>query len=145
MLIAPGNPLQIRDLSDLTRADVNFINRKRGSGTRLWLDQQLGQLGIKPSQIQGYTNEVSTHSQVADVISQGKTDVGLAVLAAAQKFGLDFIPLFEERFDLVIPEENFHSKLLLPALEQLHTGEFRNAVQGLGGYDPQETGNIIRV
>lgn len=140
LLVPPGNPQQIRSLEDLGRDDLTFINRKTGSGTRLWLDQQLGALGVESTQIQGYTQEVSTHSQVAEAVLQGEADLGLAVLAAARQYNLDFIPLFEERFDLVIPEEHYQSALLLPALEYLHTAEFRSAVQGLGGYDPLETG-----
>jgi molybdate-binding protein/biotin operon repressor len=140
LLVAPGNPRQIRGLEELGREDLTFINRKTGSGTRLWLDQQLGALGVEPAQIRGYNQEVSTHSEVAEAVLQGEADFGVGVLAAARQFNLDFIPLFEERFDLVIPEEHYQSVLLLPALEYLHTAQFRSAVQGLGGYDPQETG-----
>jgi putative molybdopterin biosynthesis protein len=140
LLVVPGNPRQIQGLEDLGREDLTFINRKTGSGTRLWLDQQLSSLGVEAAQIQGYTQEVSTHSQVVEAVLQGEADFGLAVLAAARQHDLDFIPLFEERFDLVIPEEHYQSALLLPALEYLHTAVFRTAVQGLGGYDPQATG-----
>ena len=104
------------------------------------MDQQLTSLGLETTQIRGYDQGVSTHSQVAEAVLRGEVDVGLGVMAAANKFGLDFIPLFEERFDLVIPDEHYHSTLLLPALEYLHTAEFRTAVQGLGGYDSGETG-----
>ncbi len=145
LLVAPGNPHQIQGLEDLEREDLIFINRKTGSGTRLWLDQQLDRLGVESAQIRGYNQEVSTHSQVADAVLQGEADLGVGVLAAARQFKLDFIPLFDERFDLVIPEAHYQSALLLPALEYLHTAQFRTAVQGLGGYDPQETGNDIQV
>lgn len=145
LLVAPGNPHQIRGLEDLGRDDLTFINRETGSGTRLWLDYQLRNLGVESAQIRGYTREVSTHSQVAAAVLQAQADLGLGVLAAARKSGLDFIPLFEERFDLVIPDEHFQSALLLPALDYLHTAEFRRAVQDLGGYDPQETGNEVQV
>jgi putative molybdopterin biosynthesis protein len=140
LLVAPGNPRQIGGLEDLEREDLTFINRRKGSGTRLWLDQQLSNLGVEITQVQGYNQEVSTHSQVADTIRQGKADFGLAVLASARQFNLDFIPLFEERFDLVIPDEHYQSALLVPALEYLNSARFREAVQGLGGYDPVETG-----
>ena len=140
LLVAPGNPRQIRGLEDIGRSDLTFINRISGSGTRLWLDQRLGTLGVESAQIPGYNREASTHSQVANAVLQGEADFGLAVFAAARQFALDFIPLFEERFDLVIPDEQYHSVLLLPALEYINTAEFRTAVQGLGGYDTQETG-----
>ncbi len=145
LLVAPGNPHQIRGMEDLGREDLTFINRKTGSGTRLWLDQQLQALGVESAQIRGYNQEVSTHSQVAEAVLQGEADFGLAVLAAARQFNLDFVPLFEERFDLVIPQEHYQSALLVPALDYLHTAQFRTSVQGLGGYDPQESGNEIQV
>jgi putative molybdopterin biosynthesis protein len=145
LLVAPGNPHQIRGLEDLGREDLIFINRKRGSGTRLWLDQHLQTLGLGSTPIRGYDREVSTHSQVAEAVLRGEADLGLAVMAAARRFDLNFIPLFEERFDLVIPDEHYQSVLLLPALEYIHTAEFRSAVQGLGGYDPQETGKETRL
>lgn len=143
LLISPGNPHQIRGLEDLGREDLVFINRKRGSGTRLWLDYQLKSLGLESCPIRGYDREVNTHSQVAEAVLNGQADLGLAVLAAARKLDLDFIPLFQERFDLVIPEEQYHNALLLPAMEYLHTNQFRTTVQSLGGYDPQETGKDI--
>ena len=145
LLVAPGNPRQIRGLEDVGRADLTFINREGGSGTRLWLDYQLRDLGVEPAQIQGYTYEVSTHSQVAAAVLQGEADFGLGVLAAARKSGLDFIPLFVERFDLVIPDEHYQSALLLPALDHLNTAAFRHAVESLGGYNPQETGKETRL
>lgn len=145
LLVAQGNPQQIQGLEDMVREDLTFINRRQGSGTRLWLDQQLLSLGVETSQIHGFTCEVSTHSQVAQAVVQGEADLGLAVLAVADQYDLDFIPLFEERFDLVIPDEHFQSALLLPALDYLNTTQFRTAVQGLGGYDPQETGKETKL
>ncbi len=140
LLVAPGNPRQVRSLEDLGREDLTFINRKTGSGTRLWLDQQLRILGVESAQIRGYSQEVSTHSQVAGAVLRGEADFGVGVLAVARQSNLDFIPLFEERFDLVLPDDHYQSALLLPALAYLQTAEFRSAVHGLGGYDPQETG-----
>lgn len=140
LLIAPSNPRQIRGLEDLGRSDLTFINRKAGSGTRLWLDWQLRAMGLDFAQIRGYTQEAGTHSQVAAAVLRGEADLGVGVLAAARKSGLDFIPLFEERFDLIIPDEHFQSQLLLPALDYLQTAQFRAAVQSLGGYDPHDMG-----
>lgn len=143
LLIAPGNPFGVRGLADLLREDITFINRERGSGTRIWLDQQLNAQGIDPAQINGYQSEVNTHTQVAEAIRQGYAMTGLAVLAAARQAGLDFIPLFEERFDLVIPEDAFHSALLRPVLDVLQSGRFRKSLAELGGYNSQETGKEI--
>jgi putative molybdopterin biosynthesis protein len=140
LIVAPGNPKGIRGLEDLTRSDLTFVNRKTGSGTRLWLDYQLGQQGIKPAQIRGYTTEVSTHREVAEAVRQGRADLGLAVYAAARAANLDFIPLLEERFDLVIPEEHYRNPLLAPALETINSAAFRREVAALGGYDTSHTG-----
>jgi putative molybdopterin biosynthesis protein len=145
LLVAPGNPQQIRGLEDLGRGDLTFVNRKTGSGTRLWLDQQLGVLGVETAQIQGYTREVSTHSQVAEAVLKGEADLGLAVLAVARQYDLDFIPLFEERFDLVIPNERYRDPLLVPALETIHDLNFRQAVSALGGYDTTHTGENLSI
>jgi putative molybdopterin biosynthesis protein len=140
LLVSPGNPHHIQGLEDLGREGLSFVNRIQGSGTRLWMDQQMGTMGMDPSQVNGYDQEVSTHSQVAVAVQQGEADVGLGVLAAARSCNLDFVPLFVERFDLVIPDEFYRSDLLVPILDYLHTAEFRTSVLSLGGYDSQETG-----
>jgi putative molybdopterin biosynthesis protein len=145
LLVASGNPNQITGLEDLGRKDLTFINRKKGSGTRLWLDQQLLSLGVESVQIQGYDAEVSTHSQVAEAVLQDHADLGLGVLAAAKQYDLDFIPLFEERFDLVVPDESYHDPLLAPALETIHDLDFRQAVSALGGYDTAHTGEDLSI
>jgi len=145
LLVAPGNPQQIRCLEDLERDDITFINRKTGSGTRLWLDQQLGKLGVDSAQIRGYDQEVSTHFQVAEAVLQREADFGLGVLAAARQFDLDFIPLFEERFDLVIQDEYYMDPLLTPALEIINDLTFRQAVSALGGYDTTHTGENLPI
>ncbi|MCJ7703269.1 MAG: ArsR family transcriptional regulator [Anaerolineales bacterium] len=145
LLVPPGNPKGIQGLGDLVGEGLTFINRKPGSGTRLWLDQQLKAIRAEPHLIRGYTNEVNTHSQVAEEVLSGNADVGLAVLAAARHFHLDFIPLFEERYDLVIPEVEFQSDLLVPMLEHLNSAQFRNSLAKLGGYDPHDTGKEAQI
>ncbi|MEA3351220.1 MAG: substrate-binding domain-containing protein [Chloroflexota bacterium] len=145
LLVKSGNPLGISSLEDLARPGVHFVNRKRGSGTRLWLDQQLLEQGIPSDQIQGYDWTVNTHLQVAEAVATSQADVGLAVVAAAQKSNLDFVPLFEERYDLVIPAEHYQSSLLAAPLDHIHTAAFRQAVEGLGGYNPKEAGTEMKV
>ncbi len=141
LLTRPGNPKHIRGLADLGRPEVVFINRNAGSGTRIWLDQQLQLLGIPPSIIQGYGKTCSTHTECARLVQTGQVDVALGLHAAASQFGLDFIPLFQERYDIVIPEAQTQS--LLPFLETLHTHKFRRAVESLPGYDLTHTGEQI--
>ena len=143
LLIQSGNPLHLHGIEDLTRPDVRFINRKRGSGTRVWLDERLAQLGIASQSIRGYETIANTHLGVAGTIVSGQADAGLAVLAAAQARGLDFIPLFEERYDLVVTKEDANSGLLAPVFDAINSGAFRNAVTGLAGYQAKAAGEEI--
>lgn len=135
LLVAPGNPRGIRSLEDLARDDVSYINRQRGSGTRLLLDHHLGRLGIDPQSVRGYAREEYTHLAVAAAVASGRVDCGLAVRAAAQALGLDFVPLFHERYDLVIPRQHFDAPLLRPLLDLLEDPAFHAAVAALPGYD----------
>ena len=145
LLLPPGNPKQIRSLADVTRPDIQIINRKRGTGTRLWLDQTISRLDITPEQVQGYEQLAQTHLQVAQAIAEGKADTGVAVLAAAQRFELDFVPLFEERYDLVLPTRLCDDPLLQPLLDYLQTAVFRRQIASLDGYDSTQTGSEISV
>ena len=143
LLVAKGNPKGIHSLVDIARAEVGFINRQRGAGTRVLLDYQLGKLGIPAKDIQGYAQEEYTHLAVAAAISSGRADCGLGIAAAAQALDLDFLPLFEERYDLVIPAEYYQSDLLRPLIDLLTTPEFQQAVAQLPGYTTSEMGSII--
>jgi molybdate-binding protein/DNA-binding MarR family transcriptional regulator len=143
LLVQPGNPHRIRGLEDLTRPDLILINRNPGSGTRLWLDKQLSRLGISYQQVRSYIQETRTHTGVAQAILQRKADVGLGIRAAASQYGLDFIPLFQERYDLVIPGEQVESQRLQPLLNHLQSAEFRRVMDGLGGYDTAHTGDRL--
>ncbi len=145
LLVMPGNPARIESLTDLAREDVMFINRNRGAGTRLWLDRQLRQLGLSGAQIKGYEATAVTHVEVAQAIAMGEADVGLGVAAAARRFGLDFVPLFTERYDLALLEESMEEPLLQPMLDALQTAVFRQELAGLGGYDITQTGAEIKV
>jgi len=141
LVTAANNPKQIRSLADLARPDIRFINRQRGAGTRLWLERQLHQLGLDVNQIEGFNRAVESHSQVARAVASGQADVGLAVLAAAQAHQLHFIPLFAERYDLVLPTAVLDEPLLQPLLDSLQTAAFRHTLSHLGGYDSSATGS----
>ncbi len=143
LIVPPGNPKNIRDLEDLTRPDVVFVNRQRGAGTRVLLDYELKRRGINPRQIKGYERMEYTHLAVAATVKSGAADCGLGILAAARALGLDFIPLFRERYDLVIPREYYESDLLAPLLEVIRSDRFREAVEALGGYDTSIMGEVI--
>ena len=112
-----------------------FVNRQRGSGTRVLLDYHLRQLGIAPSAIPGYTREEFTHLAVAAAVASGAADTGLAILAAARALEQEFIPLFSEQYQLVIPRHHYESALLAPLLDILRGRDFRQTVNALGGYD----------
>jgi putative molybdopterin biosynthesis protein len=143
LLVPPGNPLQIHGLEDLARKEVLMINRNRGSGTWLWLDRRLSELGLAAQSVRGYEREVRTHTAVAEAVAAGRADAGLGLLAAAQKYKLDFIPLFEERFDLVMPQEQIENPALAPFFDALTSARFRQAVEGLGGYQTAHTGEEL--
>lgn len=145
LLVVSGNPHQIHSLADLTHEGVRFVNRAHGTGTRLWLDQQMKKLAVETAVIQGYETIAATHTQVARTIAEGKADVGLGVLAAARQHNLDFIPLFEERYDLVLTKAATSDDLLLPLLDHLQTAVFRQTVTALAGYNAAYTGEVREI
>lgn len=143
LIVAPGNPKGILDLADLAREDVTFVNRQRGAGTRLLLDYHLAQLGIEADAIRGYGHEEYTHLAVAAAIASGRADCGLGIRGAASALGLDFVPLFNERYDLVIPRQHYLSPLLRPLLDLLADAAFRRDVAALPGYDVSPMGTVV--
>jgi len=144
LMTAAGNPRNICGLQDLARPEVTMINRNRGSGTRLWLDRQVAQLSLPIQEMRGFTREVRTHTAVAEAVSQGRADVGLGLQAAARRYELEFIPLFQERFDLVMPREQLENPRLQPFFDYLQSASFRRSLESLGGYSPQHTGDQLR-
>ncbi|MBI1794903.1 MAG: molybdopterin biosynthesis protein [Chloroflexi bacterium] len=143
LLVRRGNPQRVKTLEDLTRPQVRFVNRQRGAGTRVLLDYHLSLKKISPDSIRGYNQEEYTHLGVAAAIASGRADCGLGVAAAAQALDLDFIPLFQERYDLVIPKEHAESNLLAPLFGLLGGRGFREAVSKLMGYDVSVMGALI--
>ena len=145
-LITPkGNPQGLTQLEDLLREDVVFVNRQRGAGTRVLLDYELKKRGLNPRQIQGYDRTEFTHLAVAAAVKSGAATAGLGILAAARALDLDFIPLFDERYDLVIPIEHYTAELLQPLLTLLRdpAAGFAAAVAVLGGYDTRQMGKVL--
>ena len=143
LLIKKGNPKCIQDLHDLSRPDIRFINRQRGAGTRVLLDYHISLLKIDPQTINGYAQEEYTHLSVAAAIASGRADCGLGIAAAAKALNLDFIPLFQERYELVIPKEYALHPLLTPLVELLSDTDFRRAIAGLEGYDVTPMGKMV--
>jgi putative molybdopterin biosynthesis protein len=140
-----GNPKGITALADLLRDDVTFVNRQRGAGTRVLLDYRLKQEGLDARRIQGYERQEYTHLAVAAAVASGAADCGLGILAAARALGLEFAPLFNERYDLVIPLEYMESDLLAPLLAVVRDPQraFARAVEALGGYETGQMGEVL--
>jgi putative molybdopterin biosynthesis protein len=145
LIIQKGNPKQIKDFRDLTRNDLTFVNRQQGSGTRVLLDYQLQLMGIDPSQIRGYENEEYTHMNVAVAVLNGIADVGLGIMAAAKALDLDFVPVVKEQYDLVIPSSFVDDPKIQLLIRIAGSGEFRERVYRLGGYNPEKSGTLLKV
>jgi putative molybdopterin biosynthesis protein len=143
LMLASGNPKEIKNISDLANRAVRFVNRNAGSGTRLWFDTELRRLNIPVERINGYDRVVRTHSEASSQIASGAADTALGLQAAAYLQGLDFIPLFEERYDLVLPREQ--QRVLTPLLDYLQTADFRTRLGSLAGYNPAHSGEEIRL
>ena len=142
-IVAPGNPLHLQTWEDITLEGLQFINRQKGSGTRLRLDAYLKSAKISPGQILGYEHEETTHSGVACHVASGQADVGLGVKAAAQRLGLGFIPLFNERYDLVCLGKTAKSPVWHQLLAVLRSPGFIQAIHQQNGYDTSLTGKIL--
>lgn len=141
LLVAPGNPLNIRGIDDLTR--VRFINRQRGAGTRILLDHKLREADIAPQQVQGYQKEEFTHMAVAVNVLTGAADCGMGIAAAAQALHLDFVPLALERYDLVIPDPFMDEPGIRAMLELIRTPAFKERIMNRGGYEVNLTGQVM--
>ena len=143
LMLATGNPKGIKGAFDLVQPGLRFINRNPGSGTRLWLDGELKRQGIPPEQIEGYEHIVNTHTDCARAIASGQADAALGLQASAQQFNLDFIPLIEERYDLILPHDQ--EDVLMPLLDYIQTKKFRKIISTLTGYTVTHSGEQIKL
>jgi putative molybdopterin biosynthesis protein len=143
LMVRRGNPKGIVQLEDLRNPEVTYINRQRGSGTRVLLDYHLSKMGIRAVDIKGYDQEEYTHLGVAAAVASGRADCGLGIPAAAQSLELDFIPLFQETYQLLIPKEFTETDLLRPLLDIIIDESFHKAVLRMPGYDVGQMGRLI--
>jgi putative molybdopterin biosynthesis protein len=142
--VAKGNPKAIVNWSDLMRSDVRFINREKGCGTRVLLDEQLRRLQLSGRTIRGYEGEEFSHLAVASAVARREADVGLgSEKAALQVQGIDFVPLQKERYDLVVKKDDLTNPLVQGVLEILRSREFQEEARGMGGYDITTMGEIV--
>lgn len=132
LLVQPGNPLGICSLDDLSRPGLRFAQREPGSGVRQWLDSALRRLGLTLDQSEPPVYH--SHNAIARAIQQGRVDCGIAVAPSARQFGLDFIPLYEEPYELVLPLSLLKNPRYAPFFEYLSTNDFRTSIRSLGGY-----------
>jgi putative molybdopterin biosynthesis protein len=144
LIVAEGNPLGIGGLDDLVGRGLRYVNRQRGAGTRVLLDAHLRARGADPAAISGYEREEHTHLAVAAAVAGGRADCGLGVRAAARAFGLGFVPVTREPYDLVVAPDALEGSKLEPLWTLMGEPDFRAAVEALGGYDAAEMGRRIR-
>ncbi len=140
LMVRAGNPLGIKSLSDLVRA--RYVNRQKGSGTRILIDYLTKQKNIDPATINGYNREEYTHSAVAASIAAGSADAGLGIFSAAKAFGLGFIPIYEEQYDLLVQLDALSSVMVEKLLDILRGEEFSRRLKQLGGYTLGHPGEI---
>lgn len=142
-ITAPDNPYRIKGFDDLAKEGLKFMNRQKGSGTRVMLDYHLGQLGLSPDQINGYEREVFTHFEVGFSVLSGEADTGIATAAVSKLMGLAFIPITRESFDMVLDQSTFFQKGVQALMDVLDSSEFRKRVDNLGSYDFNHSGRIL--
>ena len=142
-VVAPKNPFHIHGFEDLTQRGIRFINRQKGSGTRVLLDHHLKKFQISSSKINGYEKEVYTHFEVGLSILSKEADVGVATIAISKLLGLPFIPITQESFDMILDQSTFFEKGIQAFIEILISQEFRNRVQRLGTYNFKNSGKVL--
>ena len=143
LLLASGNPKRIRSIRDLARPELRFVNRQTGSGTRIYLDQELTRARLSAQRIAGYDDTVSTHMQAGLRVLRGEADVTLATRTTAELLKLNFLSLTRERFDILVRKERFFTPAMQTLLGIVGSREFRERIGDLGGYDVTEAGRIV--
>jgi len=142
-VVSPGNPRHVRGFKDLGKKGLRLVNRQVGAGTRVLVERELARCGIEPRKILGWDREASTHNEVALAVRSGEADVGIGAASAARLFGLGFVPLREERFDMVLDKRNFFERRIQALLELLGSTALRARVADLGGYDFRDCGKLL--
>lgn len=143
LILPPGNPQRIKAITDLVRKGVRFGNRQQGSGTRIWLDHMLTRNGISPDQLAGYDLEFKTHSEIGRAVAEGSIGAGLGLESVAATYGLDFVFLSLEKFDLVFRQNREKEQLFKRIMEWLKGPSSRKFIGQFPGYETSETGKVI--
>ncbi|MDD6503603.1 MAG: molybdopterin biosynthesis protein [Oscillospiraceae bacterium] len=143
LMVARGNPLNIQKFSDIAAEGVRYVNRQKGSGTRILTDYLCKQENLDTSAIYGYDREELTHTSVAAQIVSGSADAGMGIYSAAKLYGLDFIPICIEEYDLIIPDHAWEAPMVRQLIATLKSDGFRDKILSLGGYTVENPGEII--
>lgn len=142
--VAKGNPLGIKTWNDLAKPGIRIVNREKGAGSRILLDEHLRMAGIDPQEVEGYANEVQSHIAVASTVARGRADVAVgSEKIARQVDGIDFVPLQKERYDLVFKKKDIDSRPMRTLMGILETGILKEEFSSLGGYDTSDMGKIM--
>lgn len=143
LMLAKGNPLRIARFSDIARSGIRYVNRQKGSGTRVLADYLCAESGISPDSIYGYDREELTHTSVAAQIAAGSADAGMGIYSAAKLYGLDFLPVCTEEYDLIVSKAAWDTEPVQRLLGVLKSAEFADRLSEMGGYTLSEPGEII--
>lgn len=141
LIVAKDNPLNVKGVEDIT--NLRYVNRQKGSGTRILLDFLLKQKAINPDQVKGYEREEITHTSVAAAVSSGTADAGMGILSAARIYDLGFVPLIQEQYDFLVDEKTFDNPQFQHMLEIMKSDEFVQRLERLGGYQLNNPGEVI--
>ena len=143
-MVQPGNPRKITGFHDIAQHGYSFINRQKGAGTRLLTDKILRENNIDPDHIHGYHHEEYTHMNIAAAVASGTVDTGMGIRAAALALELDFVPIAEERYDLIVPQDYLADSRVTAALDIIKSNkDFRQKVLSLGGYNLRDSGSVM--
>ena len=145
MMVAKGNPLGIEAFADIAKPGVRYVNRQRGSGTRILTDYLCKQNELDTAAIYGYDREELTHTSVAAQIVSGSADAGMGIYSAAKLYDLDFIPICIEEYDLIVPDHAWDTPQVRAMLETMKSDAFREKILSLGGYTVENPGEIIAI
>ena len=145
LMLQKGNPLSITSFADIAKDGVRYVNRQKGSGTRILMDYLCDKYGVDREKIYGYEREEMTHNSVAVQIAGNSADAGMGIYSTAKLYDLDFLPICEEEYDLLIPEKVWGSGMVKQLIRTLKGEEFRNRIEAMGGYTLDRPGEIIDV
>ena len=145
LMVAKGNPMQLTGFADIARDGVRYVNRQKGSGTRILTDYLCKTEQVDPSRVYGYEREELTHTSVAAQIASGSADAGMGIYSAAKLYDLDFLPICIEEYDLLVPDHAWETPMVQQMIATLKSDAFKEKILSLGGYTVDAPGEIIEI